>query len=332
MKIDSFIKSDFSGCILIKKNSEVVFNKAYGYSDMPNKIYNEVDTKFPTASGGKAFVAAGILQLIERVRLRLDDTIGELLDFDLKNIDPVITVRQLLCHTSGIPDYFDESVMTEYSELWKDYPNYKIRSCADLIPLFIDKPMMYPKGERFQYNNTGYVVLGLIIEKLSGMPFDVYLEENVFKPCGMHSTGHYELDRLPAKCANAYIWDDKRKEYYTNIYSVDAKGTAGGGAYTTVLDIDRFWSCLLGGKLISGELLDDMLKPQSSGGGKYYGYGVWLRKTGETFTPYIQGCDPGVSFISSYDTVNNIEITAVSNKGDDVWNLRREIQGEIEKL
>lgn len=333
MNIEKIIKDDFSGCIFVKIKGEVVFQKAFGYSDMPNKIPNEVDTKFPTASAGKVFVAVGILQLIERGKLRLDDTIGKLLDFDLKSIDKGITIRQLLCHTSGIPDYFDESVMTDYSELWRDYPNYKIRSCADLIPLFIDKPMMYPKGERFQYNNTGYAVLGLIIEKLSGMPFDVYLEENVFEPCGMSGTGYYELDRLLPKCANAYIWDDKRKEYYTNIYSVDAKGTAGGGAYTTVSDVDRFWTALLGGKLISADLLVQMISLQSSGGSKHYGYGVWLRKAnGGTLTPYIQGQDPGVSFISSYDTVNNVEITAVSNKGDDVWSLRREIASVTDRF
>lgn len=332
MKFESLIKDDFSGCVLVKKNGETVFERAFGYADMANKIPNDVDTKFPTASAGKAFVAVGILQLIERGMLGLDSTIGELLDIDLKSIDSGITVRQLLNHTSGVPDYFDESVMNDYSELWRDYPNYKIRTCADLIPLFIDKPMMYPKGERFQYNNTGYVVLGLIIERLSGLPFDEYLRISVFEPCGMYGTGHYELDRLPAKCANAYIWDEKRKEYYTNIYSVDAKGTAGGGAYTTVLDIDTFWSCLTDGKIIRDGLVSEMLKPQSSGNGKYYGYGVWFYNTDSGFIPFIQGQDPGVSFVSSCDFVNGVEITAVSNKGDDVWSLRRALLRAIGEM
>lgn len=323
--IGKMIANDFSGCVFIKKNGSVMFHQAFGYADMPNKIPNRPDTKFPTASAGKAFVATGILQLIERGRLKFDDTIGGLLDMDWKDIDRGITVKQLLTHTSGIPDYFDESVMEDYGELWRDYPNYKIRTNADLVPLFIGKPMMYTKGERFQYNNTGYVVLGLIIESLTGVPFDQFLQENVFESCGMHCTGHYELDRLPAKCANAYIWDDKRKEYYTNIYSVDAKGTAGGGAYTTAGDIDAFWTCLLGGKLISKEMLKEMLKVQSGDGKYYYGCGVWLKPNGDAFIPYIQGSDPGVSFVSSHDTKSDIEITAVSNKGDDVWSLRREL-------
>ena len=91
------------------------------------------------ASAGKAFVAVGILQLIEAGKLDFESTLGELLDIDLHDIDPEVTVRQLLNHTSGVPDYFDENVMDEYEELWTDFPNYKIRSNSDLLPLFIEK-------------------------------------------------------------------------------------------------------------------------------------------------------------------------------------------------
>lgn len=326
MKLDETIEKDFSGCISVVKNGEIFFQKSYGYADLPNKISNELDTKFATASAGKAFVAVGILQLIESGKLSFEDKIGELLDFDLKAIDKSITVKQLLCHTSGIPDYFDESIMSEYEELWRDYPNYKIRKSSDLIPLFIDKPMMYPAGEKFQYNNTGFVVLGLIIEKLTGKLFDQYLNEKVFKPSGMLDTGYYELDRLPAKCANSYIYDKQRKEYYTNIYSVDVKGTGAGGAFTSVLDIDKFWSSLFEGKLISHRMLEQMLKVQSQSKSQFYGLGLWLDKTKDnSYTPHFEGCDPGVSFISSYDNFNNVSITAVSNFGCNVWKIRRNI-------
>lgn len=330
MRIEKLIDESFSGCISVRKNGNTIFEKSYGYSDLPNKINNEIDTKFATASAGKAFVAVGILQLIEKGKLNFNDCIGEILDFDLKAIDPKITIKQLLNHTSGIPDYFDESVMEEYDELWVDYPNYKIRKSEDLLPLFIDKPMMYPAGERFQYNNTGFVVLGLVIEKIVGVSFDEYLKEFVFKPCNMMNTGYYELDRLPGKCANSYIYDDKRNEYYTNIYSVDVKGTSAGGAFTTVLDINKFWDCLLGGKLISGEMLRSMLSVQSSDDSAFYGYGIWLAKgDDDKYIPYFQGCDPGVSFISSYDIEADISITLVSNFGSNVWKIRREIYNEV---
>lgn len=304
--MEKYIDSNFNGCILINVGDSFRFEKSYGYADLSNKIVNEVDTKFATASAGKAFVAVGILQLIEKGLLSFEDVIGDILDFDLKGIDKNITVRQLLTHTSGIPDYFDESIMNEYDELWKDYPNYKIRKSSDLIPLFIDKPMMYTAGEKFQYNNTGFVILGIIIEKITNVLFDEYLRDNVFKPCNMLNTGYYELDRLPAKCANAYIFDEQRGEYYTNIYSVDVKGTGAGGAFTTVLDVEKFWLNLLEGKLLSKEMIKAMLSPQSEAS---YGYGMWLKRdTNNRDMPYFQGCDPGVSFISLYDIEKDVLI------------------------
>lgn len=249
-----------------------------------------------------------------------DTTIGYVLKTDLKRIDPRITVRQLLNHTSGIPDYFDESVMSDYEELWRELPNYRIRSSSDLIPLFIDKPMMYKPGERFQYNNTGYVVLGLIIEKLTGKPFDEYLQQRIFNPCGMSDTGYFELDRLPARCAYSYIYDEDGKTYRTNIFSVDAKGSGAGGAFMTAPDVELFWTALAAGRLVCEDLLREMFSPQVGDG--IYGYGVWLIDGRNGRIPSFQGFDPGVSFISSYDPEVQTIITILSNTGDDVESIR----------
>lgn len=330
MNIESIINDNFRGCVLICQDSKVILQKAYGYADLPNKVHNENDTKFATASAGKVFVAVGILHLIEKGLLDFEDKIGNVLDFDLKQIDHNITVEQLLNHTSGIPDYFDESVMDEYEELWGDYPNYKIRSNKDLLPLFINKPMTYPPGSKFQYNNTGFVVLAMIIEKISGMEFDKYLKDYIFIPCGMHSTGYYELDRLPAKCAINYIYNEKSNDYRTNIFSVDAKGTGAGGAFTTVGDIRLFWEYLMSYKLISPSMTENMIL-NHSGKEECYGYGIWLKKAKDGFIPYIQGRDPGVSFISSYDIQKQLLVVLVSNFGDDVWTLLRDINENYAK-
>ncbi|MBD5141426.1 MAG: serine hydrolase, partial [Ruminococcus sp.] len=254
-----------------------------------------------------------------------------LLDIDLHDIDRDVTVRQLLNHTSGVPDYFDESVMDEYEELWADFPNYKIRHNSDLLPLFIDKPMMYPKGEKFQYNNSGYVLLAMIIEKAAGMDFDQYLKKNVFDVCGMNSTGYYELDRLPPKCANNYIYCADTEDYRTNIFSVDAKGTGAGGAFIAVKDIINFWTNLSGGKLISKELFSQMISKQSGDGDDpeegYYGYGMWIIDNSMgTDLAYFQGLDPGVSFISEYNPNNGMISVLVSNYGDNVWSEMRKVR------
>jgi len=323
------IPKDFSGAVLVSRDDNVILGKGFGFSDLANQIYNTVDTKFQTASAGKFFVAGGIMQLIEAGRLSLDSQIGDVLDFALHQIDRKITIRQLLNHTSGIPDYFDESTMSEYADLWIDFPNYKIRKSRDLLPLFIEKPMMYQAGEKFQYNNSGYVVLGLIIESVTGQLFDKYLTDGVFRPCEMLDTGYYEFDRLPAKCANAYIFDESKQQYYTNIYSVDAKGTGAGGAFTTVIDVEKLWMKLLNGKLVSRSTLTEMFSVQSSDEDKedYYGYGVWLKKIEEdVFHPFFQGSDPGVSFISRYNPKSKVRVHIVSNKGENVWKLAANIE------
>ena len=242
------------------QNGKILYERVNGFADMPNEIPN---------------------------------TLGKLLDIPLNDIDKDVTVKQLLNHTSGVPDYFDESIMDEYEELWVDYPNYKIRHNSDLLPLFINKPMMYPKGEKFQYNNSGYVLLAMIIEKVTRMYFDWYHKENIF--------------------------------------SVDAKGTGAGGAFITVKDIISFWTNLLEGKLISKELVSDMLSKQSGDGANaeegYYGYGMWIidNPNGRDLA-YFQGCDPGVSFISEYNPNNGIISVLVSNYGDNVWREMRKIR------
>mgnify|MGYP001102299340 CR=1 FL=1 len=334
MNIKERIDSKFRGNIYVVQDDKILCEYVTGFADLSNEVPNSLETKFASASAGKVFVAVGILQLIEQEKIKFDDTLGVLLDIPLNNIDKDVTVRQLLNHTSGVPDYFDESVMDEYEELWIDYPNYKIRHNSDLLPLFINKPMMYPKGEKFQYNNSGYVLLAMIIEKITGMYFDQYLRENIFDICGMKSNGYYEMDILQSKCDNKYIYCYDTNDYRTNIFSVDVKGTGAGGAFITVRDIVNFWTNLLKGNLISKVLVSDMLNRQSGDGVDaeegYYGYGMWIidNPNGKDFA-YFQGCDPGVSFISEYNPNNGIISVLVSNYGDNVWREMRKIREEL---
>jgi len=321
------IPDDFNGVVSIKQQGKVLFEDAFGYADLPNKRPNRLDTIFVTASAGKVFTATGILKLIEQDRLGLESTIGDLLDFDLKQIDPAITVKQLLTHTSGIPDYFDESKGGEYSDLFSDIPCYNIRKNSDFIPLFIDLPMMHPRGEQFHYNQTGYITLGLIIEAVTGLLFDEYLRRELFVPCGMADTGYYEYDRLPANCATVYIHDEARGDYYTNIFSSGAKGTGDGGAFTTVADVERFWRNLFGGNIVSLDMLSQMTTPQVPA--NCYGYGLWIEKFAGRYFPHFEGCEDGISFMSTYDETDDLLVTLISNKGDDVWELDRKILQEF---
>lgn len=323
MQLDAYIPTGFSGVISIKQEETILLEAAYGFADYPNKRPNRLDTKFVTASAGKAFTAAGILKLIEQGKLSLESTLGELLDFDLRQIDPSVTVRQLLTHTAGTPDYADESIVPDYSELFVDYPCYKIRSNRDVIPLFIDMPMAYPPGHHLHYNSGGFVILALIMEIVTGKPFDEYLAQTVFAPCGMADTSYQEYDRPEPNTANVYIPDLKRGGYYTNIYSSTAKGMGDGGAFTTAPDLQCFWQGLYGGKLIGPEMLAEMVRPQTPE--SCYGYGLWLEELDGRLIPHFEGCEPGIGCISTYDARQGLLITLITNRGDDIWKLNRKL-------
>ena len=311
------IPDSFRGAVSVSRGGTTLFEAAFGFRDLPNRIPNTPDTRFATASAGKAFVAAGIMKLIEERRLDLESRLGDVIRFDIGSIDPAITIAQLLSHTSGAPDYFDESVMDDYAELWHDFPCYRVRKSSDLLFMMRDKPMKSVPGAEFSYNNGGFVLLDLVIESIAGESFDKYLDKAVFVPCGMNCTGYYEMDRLPAGCANSYIWDEARSEYYTNIFSVDTKGTGAGGAFTTVRDVRAFWECLFGEKIVSPETLAQMTEPRARWDGGGYGLGLWLDEAGN---PLFQGSDPGVEFVSKRLSDGAV-VTAVSNYGDDAWKV-----------
>lgn len=316
----NLVDESFNGVISIEEHGKWVFKQAYGEADLANQRLNRLETKFSMASASKIFIAVAILQLIEGKFIRFESTIGELLPMNWHHIDKSITIRQLLTHTSGIPDYFDESSDSDYAKLWENYPNYRMRTDEERLPLFLHKRMIFPKGQKFQYSQSGYVVLSLIIEAITQLPFERYLEKMIFVPCGMEDTGYYELDRLPLHCATGYCLDEESQTYYSNIYSLDVKGSGAGGAYTTAKDMERFWNSLIKNRLLSTSMVNEMLSPQVKEG--WYGYGVWLKSLDDHgYLPFVQGSNKGVSFISSYDREKSRSITIMSNFAQDVWTL-----------
>jgi len=155
-----------------------------------------------------------------------------------------------------------------------------------------------------------------------------------FDPCGMDSTGYFAFDKLPARCANSYIYCPDTKDYRTNVYSVGAKGTGDGGAFVTVGDIVKFWNALIRHELLSEKMVSEMFSKQSGDGKNpeegYYGYGVWIidNPDGQDYV-YMQGCDDGVSAISEYNPNNGMITVILSNFGDNVWSRMRRIREEV---
>ncbi|MCR2806559.1 beta-lactamase family protein [Paenibacillus sp. SCIV0701] len=149
----------FSGAIRVQAMGQIV-EKGIGSANRSERIPNRPDTRFGIASGCKIFTAAAICQLAEQGKLRFDDRLLDLVSADFPHFDPGVTVHHLLTHSSGVPDYFDEDVMDDFSELWRAVPSYAMQTPSDLLPLFQNGAMKFSPGETFAYCNSGFILLG----------------------------------------------------------------------------------------------------------------------------------------------------------------------------
>jgi len=320
----------FAGVVSVHQGGLIVFEQAYGAALRSESLPNQVDTRFQIASGCKIFTSVAICQLMEQGVLAPDTMLVDCLDVPFAHFDPRITVHQLLTHTSGIPDYFDEEVMDNYEALWRQLPMYGIRNPADFLPLFQNEPMQSPPGVTFVYNNAGYIVLGLIVEQATGMRFTDYVAEYIFRSCGMHDSGYFAADQLPARTARAYI-ENADGTWRSNIYAVPIIGGPDGGAYTTADDMARFWQTLAEHGLLSrastARLLTPQIATQSQPPHDHYGYGVWIETSGNGVRKYfVEGSDPGVAFRSGVYREQQVILTLLANTGQALWPLYRELE------
>ncbi|MFE4242659.1 serine hydrolase domain-containing protein [Peribacillus butanolivorans] len=332
--VDLTSKIDFSGVILIKNKNNCVYEAAFGFSNRADEIKNKINTKFGIASGCKLFTAVAICQLVEKGDIAFETRLKDCLDLDFPNFDEDITIHHLLTHSSGMPDYFDEAVMENFEDLWKEKPMYLLTSLSDFLPMFQNNKMMFTPGERFHYNNAGYILLGLIIEQQTGISFTKYIETNLFAKCDMHDSGYFSLDRLPKNTAIGYIDLEDAGTWKTNNYAVPIQGGADGGAFISAPDMMKFWEALLSYKLLKEEATHLLLTPHiCEEDEEYYGYGIWIRKKDNTICKYhVMGYDPGVSFNSSYYPQSGITTVIPSNKDEGPYDISQTIETNYIKL
>ncbi|MGF7045567.1 CubicO group peptidase (beta-lactamase class C family) [Paenibacillus sp. DS2015] len=327
-RVDSVAKkNDFSGVVLMKEKSGATTEAAFGYSNRADHVLNDMNTRFGIASGCKLFTAIGICQLVDKGVLSFQAKLSECLDVDFPNFNSDITIHHLLTHSSGIPDYFDEEIMDDFEDLWKVKPMYSLRHLKDFLPMFADQAMMFEPGERFHYNNAGFIVLGLIIEQITGQSFSEYTENHIFKPLEMEHSGYFSLDHLPSNTAIGYL-DGEDGSWRTNAYSIPVKGGADGGAYVTAPDMMKLWEGLFAYQLISPELTKVLLTPHiQEDDSEYYGYGVWITKEGDDIYKYhVMGYDPGINFNSSVYPATGRSLVITSNIGGGAYDITQEIE------
>lgn len=252
----------FMGTVLVVKDGKTLINSGYGSADLEWNVPDSPATKFRLGSVTKQFTAASILLLQERGKLNIDDPVSKYLP-DAPAAWSKITIYNLLTHTSGILSFtgFPDYRTTE----WKD------TTPADLVARFRDKPLEFEPGTKFNYSNSGYVLLGYLIEKISGQTYADFLQQNIFTPLGMNDTG---ID------SNAAILLQRAQGYRRSPRGIEHDGYismtipfSAGALYSTTGDLLKWEQGLFGGKVLKLESLTKMTTPFKDG----YGCGLFIR-------------------------------------------------------
>lgn len=342
-KIENLFKQyaeteNFSGVGFIKTGENILFQQAYGYAHRGLGVPNRVDTKFDTASITKTFTAVAILQLAEQKLIDLSDKVLDILSLQDSTISKDVTIYHLLTHTSGIGDDADEEAGESYEALWEDKPNYSVKETSDYLAQFIHKQPNFNPGEGCRYNNCAYILLGLVIEKVSGMKYRDYVKEHIFDRVGMKQTGFFAMDEVVENAAEHYVSIQDKNENVIgirkNIYAYPSIGSADAGALTMVEDLDLFIRSLTTGELLSKELTDSINTPKElyrehSQVTEVMGYGFQFLLNNETKEIiYMQkdGNNPGGSCVMNYYPASDTTIIIMANQDTNVWDLAWDVQ------
>jgi D-alanyl-D-alanine carboxypeptidase len=277
-KVDDFIDSyvrdhNFNGTILIHNNSKIIYQKSFGLANIPFKIPNTIDTKYKVASITKAFTAVLILQLYELGKIDLEKTISSYLPGYTGNGGNKVTINNLLNMTSGLHNMDEGSSLD--SALKNGIPQYQRPYTSDqMLAKYCSDPMVKEPGKEFDYNNVDFIILGKIIERISGKSFDKNLQEKILLPLQMKNSGMLSQCNVIDNLADTYFFRDDLKTLVNDLPVYIENWYAAGAMYSTADDILKFSIALFGGKLLKQETLNLMF----TSGLEEYGYGVWVHK------------------------------------------------------
>jgi CubicO group peptidase (beta-lactamase class C family) len=295
----------FSGSVLLAKDGVAVFKGAYGMANKDFNVANQLDTKFNLGSMNKMFTAVAIAQLVERGKLSFDDPLSKFLpEFPDKAAAEKIKIKHLLSHTAGLGGYFSKSWAESSRALYRTVDDMMKRAAAD-------EKLLFEPGTRWQYSNTGMLVLGKVIEIASGQSYYDYVRENIAKPAGMVNTDCYELDKVNPNLAIGYDkqFTDSGVIFKNNIFAHVMRGGPQGGGYSTVEDLLRFDQALRSNKLVGAEYVKLLLsaKPELKSPG--YGYGFQIEVENNLQIVGHSGGFPGIN--SNLDMVLGTGWTAI---------------------
>jgi CubicO group peptidase (beta-lactamase class C family) len=315
-------QTGFSGVVRVDRARDMEFCSAYGLADRAHEVPNAGDTLFGTASGTKGLTALVVMSLVERGTLELGTAARSLLGDDLPLVADDVTIEHLLAHRSGIGDYLDEDG-TDLTDYAMPVPVHELVTTEQYLAVLDGHATVFAAGERFAYNDSGYVLLALLAERASGAEFPDLVRDLVCEPADMGDTAFLRSDELPGRAALGYLAVDGPR---TNVHHLPVRGSGDGGVYSTAADLSAFWEALFAGRIVSLENVAEMVRPRShwpdlsyvtSGDHRRYGLGFHLHATADTV--WLEGYDAGVSFASLHDPLSSVTWTVISNWTDGAW-------------
>jgi CubicO group peptidase (beta-lactamase class C family) len=312
----------FSGVVRVDRGGDVELAKAYGLAHRGYGIPNAVHTRFGLASGTKGVTALTVMSLVEESRLGLETTARSVLGADLPLIDDAVTVEHLLAHRSGIGDYFDEGAVESDTDYVMPIPVHRLATTPDYLGVLDGYEQQFPPGDRFAYNNGGFVVLALIAERAGGLPFADLVRTRVCERAGMQHTEFLRSDEPDEGVAVGYLDADGLR---TNVLHLPVRGSGDGGIYSTAADIHALWSALFAGRIVPEARVAEMVCPHSDvpSESMRYGLGFWLHPTSDAVM--LIGGDAGVSFRTVHDEGAGVTHTVLSNTTSGAWPITRHL-------
>lgn len=319
----------FSGVVSVDLADVSVWRSAHGHADRASRTPVTADTRFAIASGSKAFTALVVMRLVEDGTLSLDTPARSILGEDLPLIGDAVTIEHLLGHTSGIGDYIDEDDDLDVSEFFLDVPVHTLTSAEAFLPLLDGIPARAAAGATFAYCNSGYILLAIVCERVTGRGYHELVQELVLDPASLDATGFPRTDELGADHARGYVFDEGLR---ANTLHLPVRANGDGGASTTASDIHRFWRAFFAGHIVSAESVALMTTPRShdEDEGMRYGLGFWLNETGPGVV--LEGRDVGASFRTVHHPAAAVTATVMSNTADGAWTVARVLADAVGAL
>jgi CubicO group peptidase (beta-lactamase class C family) len=266
----------FSGVVLVGKRDRIIVHQAYGLAERSFKVPNNLETKFNLGSMNKMFTSIAIAQLSEQGKLSFNDSLAKVLpEYPNQETAKQIAIHHLLTHTSGLGDIFKPELHEHRERYLKP---------SDYFPLFANEELAFTPGSRWAYSNAGFVVLGAVIEKISGESYFDYVRQHIYRPAGMQNSDSWELTEVVPNLAVGYLRVEGEdpfgmEERRSNVAFLPWKGSPAGGGYSTARDLFAFAQALRSHRLLSERLTEEMTSGKvATGGGAKYGYGFFALK------------------------------------------------------